>query len=130
MPELSEEQRAVLPKNVITRALGMQDQVMVDLLSDDPELGDIYLLCSDGLSGMIPDDEILRIVTTSTDPSDMCRKLIAKANQNGGEDNITVLAIKFTEPKAEGDATTVPTIPPEAPPSSRRSRGSASTAKE
>jgi protein phosphatase len=62
MPELTEEQKSELPKNVITRALGMQDQVTVDLQSDDVEPGDTYVLCSDGLSGMIEDDEILTVV--------------------------------------------------------------------
>ena len=57
MPDLTEEQRNELPKNVITRALGMQDQVVVDLQHDDPHSGDVYVLCSDGLSGMVTDDE-------------------------------------------------------------------------
>src|SRR6201995_1965439 len=62
MPELTEEQRSELPKNVITRALGMQEHVSVDLQADDAQVGDAYLLCSDGLSGMIEDDEILAFV--------------------------------------------------------------------
>jgi protein phosphatase len=112
MPELTEEQRAELPKNVITRALGMQDQVMVDLVSDDPQIGDVYLLCSDGLSGMIPDEEILATVEGSSDTPEICRKLIALANQNGGEDNITVLAIRFDDGKPESEVTTAQTIAP------------------
>lgn len=96
MPELTEEQRAELPRNVITRALGMQDQVQVDLMSDEPQVGDVYLLCSDGLSGMITDDQILGVVTSAFDTSEVCRRLIAKANENGGEDNITALIIRFT----------------------------------
>jgi protein phosphatase len=97
MPDLTEEQRAELPKNVITRALGMQDSVAVDLVSDEPQLGDVYLLCSDGLSGMIADEQILSIVETSIEPGEMCRRLVARANENGGEDNITVLVIRFDE---------------------------------
>ena len=62
MPDLTEEQRRELPKNVITRALGMQDQVAVDLQHDDSHRGDVYVLCSDGLSGMVTDEEILDIV--------------------------------------------------------------------
>ena len=62
MPDLTEEQRSELPKNVITRALGMQDQVVVDIQHDDPRPGDVYCLCSDGLSGMVQDEEILKIV--------------------------------------------------------------------
>jgi len=106
MPELTEEQRAELPKNVITRALGMQDNVVVDLVSDEPKVGDVYLLCSDGLSGMLTDDQIRDIVGSTEDVSEMCRKLIAGANENGGEDNITALVIRFDD---QDDATS--TIP-------------------
>jgi protein phosphatase len=97
MPGMSEEQRAELPRNVITRALGMHDQVQVDLLSDDPQPSDVYLLCSDGLSGMVSDDEILDVVTSSAEPAEICRRLVASANASGGEDNITVLVLRFDE---------------------------------
>ena len=95
MPELTEEQRSELPKNVITRALGMQDQVTVDLQSDDVQPGDVYLLCSDGLSGMIEDDEILDVVSDQVDLDTACRRLIALANEHGGEDNITAVIVKI-----------------------------------
>jgi len=95
MPELTEEQRSELPKNVITRALGMQDQVTVDLQSDDVQPGDLYLLCSDGLSGMIEDDEILDVVSGKDDLDTACRRLIALANEHGGEDNITAVIVKI-----------------------------------
>ena len=97
MPDLSEEQRSELPKNVITRALGMQDQVVVDLQHDNPEDGDVYVLCSDGLSGMIVDEEIQRIITGANNIGEACRKLIEKANEHGGEDNITAVLIKIEE---------------------------------
>ncbi|HZF50378.1 MAG TPA: Stp1/IreP family PP2C-type Ser/Thr phosphatase [Polyangiaceae bacterium] len=97
MPDLTEEQRAELPRNVITRALGMHDHVVVDLMNDEPQAGDVYLLCSDGLSGMMSDGEILRIVRSNDDTAEICRRLIAKANENGGEDNITALVIRFDE---------------------------------
>lgn len=112
MPELSEEQRAELPKNVITRALGMQDQVMVDLISDDPQVGDVYLLCSDGLSGMITDGQILDVVSSTPDVIEICRTLIAKANQNGGEDNITALVIRFDDRDNEDTKPAPPATPP------------------
>jgi protein phosphatase len=95
MPDLTEEQRAELPRNVITRALGMQDNVVVDLVSDEPQLGDVYLLCSDGLSGMLADEQIREIVQSASDVAEICRLLIARANENGGEDNITALVIRF-----------------------------------
>src|SRR6186713_1665349 len=89
MPELTEEQRSELPKNVITRALGMQDHVTVDLQSDDAVRGDLYVLCSDGLSGMIEDAEILEVTGNTDDLTEACRRLVALANEHGGEDNIT-----------------------------------------
>jgi PPM family protein phosphatase len=97
MPELTEEQRAELPKNVITRALGMHDNVAVDLMSDEPRIGDVYLLCSDGLSGMLTDEQIRDLVVLSRDTTEMCRRLIAQANEHGGDDNITVLVVRFDE---------------------------------
>jgi len=99
MPELTEEQRSELPKNVITRALGMQDQVAVDLQGDDAQIGDLYVLCSDGLSGMIDDAEICEVVGSAPDLEDACRRLVALANEHGGEDNITALIVRV-----EGDA--------------------------
>jgi protein phosphatase len=97
MPDLTEEQRSELPKNVITRALGMQDQVVVDLQHDEPRPGDVYVLCSDGLSGMVEDEEIERIVVQNPDIREACTKLIARANEHGGEDNVTAVLIKIEE---------------------------------
>jgi PPM family protein phosphatase len=100
MPELTEEQRSELPKNVITRALGMQDHVTVDLQSDAAAIGDLYVLCSDGLSGMIDDREILEVVGKTQDLEEACRQLIAMANEHGGEDNITALIVRI-DPEVE-----------------------------
>ena len=72
----------------------MKDTVQVDVLVDAPALGDVYLLCSDGLSGMIKDDDISSMVESEEDLDAMCEKLIAAANKNGGLDNITVVAIR------------------------------------
>lgn len=93
MPELTEEQKGELPKNVITRALGMQDHVVVDLQADEPIVGDIYMLCSDGLSGMVTDEALLEIMTKDTEPGELCRRLVEQANQNGGEDNVTAVVM-------------------------------------
>jgi PPM family protein phosphatase len=102
MPELTEEQKSELPKNVITRALGMQEHVSVDLQGDDASVGDCYVLCSDGLSGMIEDAEILDIVSRSPNIEEACRKLIALANEHGGEDNITAVLVRIEdEPGSE-----------------------------
>jgi PPM family protein phosphatase len=104
MPDLTDEQKNELPKNVITRALGMQDHVVVDLQHDDPHQGDIYVLCSDGLSGMVSDDDIKQIVTGTAEVRDACRQLIERANERGGEDNITAVLIKIEETDAASDA--------------------------
>ena len=93
MPELTEEQKGELPKNVITRALGMQDHVVVDLQSDDSVEGDIYVLCSDGLSGMLSDEAILEILSETDESEEQCRRLVEQANENGGEDNVTAVVL-------------------------------------
>ncbi len=97
MPDMTEEQRSELPKNVITRALGMQDTVEVDLVSDDAQAGDVYLLCSDGLSGMIDDSDILEVVGGAPDPEAACRRLVTMANEHGGEDNVTAVVVAIEE---------------------------------
>jgi protein phosphatase len=97
MPDMTEEQRSELPKNVITRALGMQDNVEVDLQSDECQPGDVYVLCSDGLSGMITDEEIEQVVKTSGDLDALCKRLVSMANEHGGEDNITAVVIRVDD---------------------------------
>lgn len=97
MPDMTQEQRDELPKNVITRALGMQDSVVVDLVPEQPQPGDVYVLCSDGLSGMMSDDVIRDIVTAHDHPQDAARALVERANENGGEDNVTVVILKVSE---------------------------------
>jgi protein phosphatase len=98
MPDLTPEQRDELPKNVITRALGMQDSVVVDLVPEQPVAGDVYILCSDGLSGMITDADILTaVVAHPGNPEAAATDLVARANANGGEDNVTVVAIAIAD---------------------------------
>jgi serine/threonine protein phosphatase PrpC len=101
MPELTEEQRSELPKNVITRALGMQDHVTVDLQSDDARIGDLYLLCSDGLSGMVDEQEMLEVIERIPDLYEAARRLVALANEHGGEDNITAVLVRIEEDPRE-----------------------------
>ena len=98
LPELTEEQLQELPRNVITRALGMHEDITVDLVHDEPRPGDRYLLCSDGLSGMVPDAAILRIVEECGEDIELAvQRLIEAANAAGGEDNITVVCVLFLE---------------------------------
>jgi PPM family protein phosphatase len=104
MPELTEEQKNELPKNVITRALGMQDHVTVDLQSVDAEIGDLYVLCSDGLSGMIGDQEILDVTRATDDLHEACRRLVALANEHGGEDNITAVIVRIDPDESAQDS--------------------------
>lgn len=95
--KLSPEEIANFPhKNVIVRALGMKDTVEVDVKRVEARSGDIILLCSDGLSGMVPDDLIRSTVVESQDNIEQAvQTLIAKANANGGQDNVTVTLVRF-----------------------------------
>ncbi len=97
MPDMTQEQRDELPKNVITRALGMQDSVVVDLVPEQPAPGDVYCLCSDGLSGMMDDATIRELIVDNDALDDAAKALITRANDNGGEDNITVVLLRITE---------------------------------
>ena len=96
MKKLTPEEIENFPhKNVIVRALGMKETVVVDVRTEKPQINDVYLLCSDGLSGMISDDDMLRIVVENPDDlATACAKLIALANKNGGTDNITAVLAK------------------------------------
>jgi serine/threonine protein phosphatase PrpC len=126
MPDLTEEQQAEVPRNVITRALGMQDTVSVDLVADDPQPGDGYLLCSDGLSGMLADQDIYDIMSSTRDPSEICRRLIEEANDQGGEDNITALVVRFDDGVTTAATTSTDagsaTLAPPPPDSARRTK--------
>ncbi len=97
-PDLSEEQLAELPRNVITRALGMQDAVMVDVRTESPEIGDCYLLCSDGLNGMLTDEEIQEtIIEFRADLEKIAHALVQRANDKGGEDNVTAVLAEIVD---------------------------------
>ncbi|MEM9195704.1 MAG: serine/threonine-protein phosphatase, partial [Myxococcota bacterium] len=107
MPDMTQEQKDELPKNVITRALGMQDTVVVDLVPEAPQAGDRYLLCSDGLSGMVSDEEMLEaIAEAGPDIEGAVQRLVDLANRAGGEDNITVVIVGVTETEDVGRAST------------------------
>jgi len=98
MKHLSPDEIAAFPhKNVIVRALGMKDTVQVDVHVDSPRLGDVYLICSDGLSGMMKDEEMAELAMSDRDLDVVCERLITTANKNGGLDNITVVAVRLEE---------------------------------
>lgn len=93
---ISEEEAERHPfRNVITRALGGAATVMPDAREVDLRAGDAVLLCSDGLTGMVPETEILRIVVEAPDAATACRRLIDTANQRGGNDNITAVLVRI-----------------------------------
>jgi protein phosphatase len=82
-------------KNVIVRALGMKESVQVDILTEQPRVGDCYILCSDGLSGMIKDDQIGHIVASERDLDRTVDRLIDAANDEGGIDNISCVLARI-----------------------------------
>jgi len=84
-------------KNVIVRALGMKESVAVDIWKQEPRIGALYLLCSDGLSGMVEGPELLKIIQSEKELDRCCERLVEVANANGGLDNITV-ALARLEP--------------------------------
>jgi PPM family protein phosphatase len=85
-------------RNVVTRALGGKADLQVDMQVHEIEPQDVLLLCSDGLTTMIPDDEIARFMNESGgDIEGAARALVDAANARGGEDNITVVLLKFEE---------------------------------
>jgi serine/threonine protein phosphatase PrpC len=97
MKRLTEEEIANFPhKNVIVRALGMKDTVKVDTRFEVPALNDTYLLCSDGLSGPVTDDEMNGILNAHKDLKDASAKLIERANEHGGPDNVTCVLVRWT----------------------------------
>ena len=90
-----EQLRKDKSRNVITRSVGFESSVLVDVYQKEVNPGEIYLACSDGLSGMVEDEEILRILDEfawDTATLDIAvNKLIERANANGGDDNVTVV---------------------------------------
>jgi protein phosphatase len=94
--QLTEEEAETFEhNNIILQALGTSDTVQVDLTYVHLRKGDTLMLCSDGLSGMVRNDEIREILRTVDDPLEACKVLTDRANQAGGHDNITVVVAKF-----------------------------------
>jgi serine/threonine protein phosphatase PrpC len=93
-PELDDEMLARLPKNIVTRAIGLDGQLRVSIRSFSVVEGDRYLLCSDGLSGPVPAPELAQILAQSADaPGQVVEQLILRANEHGGPDNVAALVI-------------------------------------
>jgi serine/threonine protein phosphatase PrpC len=90
-------------RNIILQALGPEPYIKVDITHQQLRQGDTLVLCSDGLSGVVRDAEIADVVQSSGDLVTICRRLIGRANDAGGPDNITVIAARF-----EGDGLAEP----------------------
>jgi protein phosphatase len=111
---LSEEEAHVHPqRSVITRAVGTDPDVDVDGFTIEAEEGDVFLLCSDGLTDMVSDEEILELVHSHRDDLDKAVKaLVTAANRRGGEDNITAVAFRISaeQPVSTEDTVAMPAI--------------------
>ena len=93
---ITESEARVHPqKNIITRALGTDGQVSADFFEVTVQKGDIVLLCSDGLSNMLDDEDMEYIVRHSDTLEEAGTVLVARANQSGGDDNITVVLVRI-----------------------------------
>lgn len=90
-----EEADASDRRNIILQALGPEAQVTIDLTHQQVRQGDTLILCSDGLSGLVRPPEIAQVATELDDPKIMCERLVDRANEMGGPDNITVIAVRF-----------------------------------
>jgi protein phosphatase len=94
-PDMTEEEERNFPhKNVITRALGMRETVQVDIRGHQIMSGDVYILCSDGLSGMVTDPQILELCNNAKSLERAVAELVDAANRYGGTDNITTLLLQ------------------------------------
>ena len=82
-------------RNIVTRALSGTDELKVEVTEVTLAPGDRLLLCSDGLSSVLPDDEIGEVVTAGSDLQEICGELIRRANAGGGPDNVTALMLEF-----------------------------------
>lgn len=91
-------------KNIITRAIGARDTIEIDFFNEELQDGDIVLMCSDGLSNMLEDEEIGKILRKKGSLEERAEKLIEAANNNGGKDNIAVIIIDmFADERLEND---------------------------
>jgi serine/threonine protein phosphatase PrpC len=106
--KLSREEAETHPqRSVITRALGTDPDVDVDTFSVQAETGDLFLLCSDGLTDMVPEDSILQVVERHREDIDRAlRALVKAANRGGGQDNITVVAFEIADGVLANDGDT------------------------
>lgn len=127
--ELSEAEAAVHPhRHILTRALGVSADVDVDLWQMVPQAGDRYLLCSDGLTNEVSESRIAKVLSSVPDPQEAAEALVRLANDNGGNDNVTVVVLDVVvgeDPVADGLAGSPPS-----PGTATAPRGKGATATE
>ena len=90
-------------KNIITRAIGARDDIEADFFNVELQEGDLVLLCSDGLTNMLDDEGIHRILTEDESLKNRVDKLVETANRNGGKDNISAIVIELLADEVEHD---------------------------
>jgi protein phosphatase len=93
-----EEARHSRIRNLVTRALGVDVELTVEAHEHRVEEGDLYLFCSDGLHDMLSDEEIAELLVPGVELEELCRGLIGAANEAGGADNVSVVAVKGSPP--------------------------------
>jgi protein phosphatase len=102
---LSPDEAAVHPqRNILTRVLGVYDDVPVDAFAVEPRHGDRYVLCSDGLFNEVPEDAIASVLRRVPDPSDAADELVRQARDGGGRDNITVVVVDVIDDGGRAEA--------------------------
>jgi protein phosphatase len=110
--EITEAEAEIHPhRSILTRALGVDALVQVDEGDVRVHAGDRLLLCSDGLTGMVPDGRIREILSTSTDPQEAADALVRVANRAGGVDNITVVILDFHQDGSDPGTTAEARLP-------------------
>jgi protein phosphatase len=94
-PHMDAAQIARLPRNIVSRALGLGSNVRVDVRTERARPGDVYMLCSDGLSGMLNDKQMLDVLRCTDDLDEACQLLVIRANEHGGHDNVTAVLVRI-----------------------------------
>lgn len=102
-------------RNIVTRALGLDEPVQVDVYPLDVVQGDRIILCSDGLTTMVRERDIERIARNEADPQRAAEQLVDAANSAGGEDNTSVVVIDVLEVDVADATETIPVVPPPSP---------------
>jgi protein phosphatase len=107
-----EQARRHPQSNVITRCIGMADDIQPDVFDGEARVGDAFLLASDGLTGMIDDRRIQQLLMSRAKPERIVDALIAEANSNGGNDNITAVVVRVLAAEGTNTDRDVTPVPP------------------